>query len=141
LCSSQGTLTELPDYEAFCRKGDSDFTTDRRETQLAAVEEITPDELRSLLQSKSPPLLLDVREPHETEICKIEGALLLPLSQFGNSVDELTQDRGIVIYCHTGLKSKAAARLLIDAGFRHAKFLKGGIDAWAFAVDPSMPRY
>lgn len=87
------------------------------------------------------PLLLDVREPWETAICRIEGAELAPLSHFGEYLARIGQERPIVCICHHGVRSAYVANVLEQNGWRDVHNLTGGIDAWAREVDPSMPSY
>ena len=88
-------------------------------------------------------LLLDVREPVEYEIARIEGAKLIPLTELPQRIDELEEYRHgtIVIYCHHGIRSLKAVDYLQSRGFSSLKNLKGGIDAWSSSVDSSIPRY
>ena len=85
--------------------------------------------------------MLDVREPVEYEICHLEGATLVPLSKLPEYVNQLSQTEDIVVYCHTGMRSAMAVKLLRDLGFTRVRNLAGGIDAWAARIDPKMPRY
>ena len=87
--------------------------------------------------------LLDVREPWEFELCRIEGSRLLPLGQLPARLGELGLDRSapVVAICHHGIRSRHACRLLEHAGFSDVINLSGGVGAWAEQVDPAMPRY
>jgi adenylyltransferase/sulfurtransferase len=89
------------------------------------------------------PRLVDCREEDEWQICKIEGAELVPLSQFGELVSQRFSDTAepIVVYCHHGMRSQRAALWLRQHGFIHAQSMHGGIDAWADLVEPEMTRY
>lgn len=91
--------------------------------------------------STQPPVLLDVRQPAECEICKIEGSILIPLDELRYRLDELDRNREIVVICHHGLRSMRAGTLLEAAGFKHVLNLTGGIDAWATLVDPNITKY
>jgi rhodanese-related sulfurtransferase len=86
------------------------------------------------------PLVLDVREPWEWEIARIEGSKLLPLGQLAERLAELEANAEIVTVCHKGKRSLTAQQLLQGAGFK-ALSLAGGIDAWAAEVDSGMARY
>ncbi len=138
-CGPNRTITKLIDYEAFCglRRGE--------EAQAAAgagdALEISAEELKALLEKNPRLKLVDVREPHEYEICRIEGAKLIPTSQFVQRVGELDSADEMVFYCHKGLRSRNAVELLKSAGFRKVRTLIGGVDAWAEKIDSSMPRY
>jgi adenylyltransferase/sulfurtransferase len=131
-CGDSPTITELIDYEAFCG--------------LAPLEgpielETTVAELARRQAAGETPLLLDVREPWEHGIARLEGALLIPLGQLAARVGELPPRAEIIVYCHHGHRSLAAAKFLRAAGFATATSLAGGIGAWAEQVEPGMPRY
>jgi adenylyltransferase/sulfurtransferase len=85
--------------------------------------------------------LIDVREPHESEIARIPGAKLIPLGMLPARVAELDSSREIVLHCHHGQRSMRALEYLHGTGFRKLKNLRGGIDAWSREVDPAVPRY
>lgn len=85
--------------------------------------------------------LIDVREPHELEISRIPGAQNIPLGDFASRMSELDSSEEIVLFCKSGTRSARALELLLSAGFRRVKHLKGGINAWAREVDPSLPVY
>jgi len=89
----------------------------------------------------NPPFLLDVREPHEWQICKIPGARLIPLGRLPASLNELDTADDIVAYCRSGARSARAVEVLRNAGFKKVRNLEGGILAWADKVDPTMPKY
>jgi rhodanese-related sulfurtransferase len=86
-------------------------------------------------------VILDVREPHEYEICHIDGSILIPLGELPSRVNELDTADEIVVHCHHGIRSLRATRFLRDMGFKKVRSLRGGIDAWAEEYDPDMPRY
>jgi rhodanese-related sulfurtransferase len=106
-------------------------------------ESITAGELAELLKSEKPPRLLDVREPEEFAICSLPGAVLMPLGQVPDQVEELEawRDEPTVVYCHHGMRSQHAIEFLRHVGFTKLANLTGGIDAWAREVDPNMPKY
>jgi rhodanese-related sulfurtransferase len=87
------------------------------------------------------PLLVDVREPWEFDVCHIEGSLLIPLGQLPAHVEGLPQDRPLVIVCHHGNRSHHAAGWLQRVGFTEVHNLRGGVAAWAGEVDRDMPVY
>jgi len=106
------------------------------------VQNITPAELRAVLeQAGEPPLLLDVREPWEFETCSIEGSLLIPMRQISSACDDLDPEREIVVICHHGIRSRQVASYLETVGFTRMINLLGGVAAWARDVDPEMPTY
>lgn len=106
-----------------------------------SMQDISPTDLKARLDSGEKPLLLDVRQPVEVEVASIDGALCIPMNEVPWRMDELDQDREIVVFCHHGGRSAQVAQLLAMRGFKHVKNLNGGIDAWAVAADRSVPRY
>jgi sulfur-carrier protein adenylyltransferase/sulfurtransferase len=134
ICGEHPTVTELIDYEAFCG-----ITP---EENLGKEWEITPRELATKLRSDGQELMiLDVREPHEWEIVHFPDAKLIPRGDLPERIHELDTADEIVVHCKTGVRSAQALSFLRQAGFRKVKNLRGGIDAWARDIDPSMPRY
>ena len=87
------------------------------------------------------PVILDVREPHEYDICRLPGSILIPLGQLGQRLDELNSDDEIVVHCKLGGRSAKAVEQMEKAGFTNVKNLVGGIDRWSQEVDSSVPRY
>jgi len=99
-------------------------------------------ELKSWLEAKPGPVsLLDVREPWEFEVCRIDGSRLIPLSQLPARLGELDPGRTTVVICHHGVRSLRAAAYLEHCGFADVVNLSGGIDAWARTVDQGMAVY
>ncbi|MEV6231762.1 adenylyltransferase/sulfurtransferase MoeZ [Saccharopolyspora shandongensis] len=130
-------ITELIDYEAFCGVLSGD-------AQQAAVNStITPRELKDMFDRGEKFELIDVREPHEYEIVKIEGSKLIPKDRIlsGEALSELPQDRKIVLHCKSGGRSAEALAALHKAGFSDAVHVGGGVLGWANQVDPSLPTY
>jgi rhodanese-related sulfurtransferase len=107
------------------------------------VQNIGPAELARWLAdpARQRPTLLDVREPWEFEICRIEGSLLVPLREVPMRAAELDPDAETVVICHHGGRSLQAALYLARRGFARVWNLAGGVDAWARTVDPAMRRY
>ncbi|MEO0454539.1 MAG: rhodanese-like domain-containing protein [Verrucomicrobiota bacterium] len=106
------------------------------------VTPITPLTLKEKLTSSSRPLLLDVREQDEWDICHIEGASLVPLGTVPDQISQiLPHDQPVVVYCHHGVRSLHAAEWMVANGFEKVMNLEGGIDAWAAEVEPAMARY
>ncbi len=103
--------------------------------------EISVHDLKRRLDEGAAGTVVDVREPWETDICKIEGAALMPLSAFAEHVKSLSPGNPILIYCHHGGRSLQAAMWLRRNGFAEAASVRGGIEAWALAIDPETPRY
>jgi len=131
VCGPKPRITKLIDYEEFCGI--------RRD--VAGIPETDPRALKVAMDSGRAPLLLDVREPHEYQLCHIEGAKLIPLGQLSSRLSELDKRGDIVVYCHSGERSAYATRLLKGSGFANVRNLKGGIKAWAQQVDATLPVY
>ena len=106
-----------------------------------AVESISPSDLRQRLEAGEDLVLLDVRERDELAICRIEGALWIPMGEISRRQGELDPERTTVCICHHGVRSARVAGALAQLGFARALNLSGGIDRWAEEVDPAMPRY
>ena len=106
-------------------------------------QEIEPAAAAAWLRSESPPRLIDCREPDEYAIGHIAGAELVPLSQWRDLAPRRLADPGqpVLIYCHHGIRSMHAARLLEAHGHTDARSLAGGIERWSVEIDPSVPRY
>ena len=104
------------------------------------MREITPTELRELLASDAPPLLVDIREPFEAGIAQIDGSLFIPMGSLPQRLQEIPKDRPVALYCHSGMRSAYAAEWLSRQGY-DALSLAGGIDRWAIEVEPAMRRY
>jgi rhodanese-related sulfurtransferase len=107
---------------------------------MAEVLEITPKQLDAMLRGDDPPVVVDVREPWEAEICRIEGSQLIPMSSLPQRLQEIPEGRTIAVVCHAGQRSYHAAAWLLGQG-REAVSVAGGIDKWAVEVEPSMKRY
>lgn len=144
ICGDEPTQTGLIDYEDFCgmRSGDAPGAT---ETAMVTdeISEIDPSELAERLATAEPPFLLDVREPYEWQIANLEpgGAVLIPLGELEDRLDEIPTDREVVVYCRSGQRSATAVRTLMASGFSRAHNLRGGVLAWADDVDPSLTKY
>ena len=138
-CPACGTreIHELIDYDAFCG------VTAHPPTPVGAnmVPEITPRELASRMARGDDILLVDVREPGEWAIARIEGARLVPLGTLQETAPGLDSSREIVVHCHHGVRSAAAVRFLRAHGFERVVNLAGGIARWSSDVDASVPQY
>jgi adenylyltransferase/sulfurtransferase len=137
VCGDHPTVRQLIDYEQFCGIPQQQ----EEAVSLGGVPEITPTELKAKLDAGESIFVLDVREPHEYDICRIDGTTLIPLGQLPSRVNELNTADDIVIHCKSGIRSAKATDFLMKAGFRKVKNLKGGILAWSDQVDPSVPKY
>ncbi len=102
---------------------------------------ITVQELKGRLDKGDKVFLLDVREPHEFSMAKIEGSTLIPLGTLPQSLNQLDPADEIVALCHKGMRSADAVGFLLQQGFSNVKNLIGGIDAWSVEIDHSVPRY
>lgn len=103
--------------------------------------QILPMELKQRLDQGEKVILVDVREPGEYQICRIEGAKLIPLGALPSHVQSLPDDEEVICYCHHGIRSLDAAVWLRQQGIEHAKSLAGGIERWSLEIDPNIPRY
>jgi len=137
VCSPEPEITELIDYEEFCGMP----MHDHDEGSAGAAWDITVQQLSEQLRHPNPPRLIDVREPHELMISALPGAELIPLGQLAGKLSELDSAREMVLFCKSGSRSARALELLVGAGFRKVRNLKGGINAWAKEIDPSIPIY
>jgi adenylyltransferase/sulfurtransferase len=137
VCGEHPTVTELIDYEAFCG------AVSEEAQQAAAGSTITAAELKELVDSDKPIFLVDVREPAEWEIVRIPGATLIPKDEIlrGDALASLPQDRQIVMYCKTGVRSAETLAAVKNAGFADAVHVQGGVTAWVNQIDPSLPVY
>lgn len=105
------------------------------------IPQLQPAELKALLDSGQPVLLLDVRQPEEHAFCALPDSTLIPLGELMGRVEEVQPEgKTVVVYCHHGVRSLTGAMILQQAGIRAAS-LAGGIDRWSVAVDPAVPRY
>ncbi len=135
VCGEHPTVTKLIDYVQFCGiRGEEAPST------VTNIPEITPRDLKSRLDKGDDLYILDVREPHEYDICNLNGHLI-PLGELPSRVNELDSSREIVAHCRSGKRSADAVDFLQKAGFRKIWNLKGGILAWSDDVDPSVPKY
>jgi sulfur-carrier protein adenylyltransferase/sulfurtransferase len=130
VCGKNPSITEPIDYEQFCGNVAS----------TAAVPSISVRELKRRMDAQEKFLLIDVREPFEYEIAKIDGAKLIPFGEISDRANEI-ENGEIVVHCHSGVRSAQAVELLRKAGLTNVYNLEGGIDAWSEEIDPSVPRY
>lgn len=134
VCGANPTVRELIDYNQFCG------IRGQEAPAKMAVPEIQVGELKRRLDRGDNIFVLDVREPHEYQICNI-GGHLLPLNDLPARVNELDPKREIVVHCKMGGRSAKAVEFLQQAGFKNVSSLAGGIIAWSDKVDPSVPKY
>lgn len=105
------------------------------------MEEIDPKKLAERMAEGRAPLLLDVREPWEHDVARIEDAVLIPMAEMPSRLNDFDPHEEVVVLCHHGIRSAQIASLLASAGVKHVSNLAGGIDAWSREVDSSVPRY
>ena len=134
VCGEHPTITKLIDYDQFCGIGREDKATS------ATMPDMTPEELKRRLDAGDDLFVLDVREPHEYQICNL-GGHLVPLNDLPKRVGEIDPNREIVVHCKMGGRSAKAVDFLRQAGFSRVHNLAGGINAWAERVDRKMPKY
>jgi len=138
ICGEKPEISGLVDYNGFCGTP----PVGEARVQSAAGVEIEPRDLAARLAAGEDLLLLDVRDPVEALISKIPGGLQIPYETLAESLEKLGRnDREIVVYCRTGVRSAWAQRVLENAGFHRVRNLRGGINAWAREVDPTLPQY
>ncbi|HVQ96838.1 MAG TPA: adenylyltransferase/sulfurtransferase MoeZ [Mycobacteriales bacterium] len=137
VCGPNPSVTELIDYEEFCG------SVSNEAQEAATGSTITAPELRDMLDAGKDLFLVDVREPAEYEIVKIPGSILIPNREIltGEALSRLPQDKPVVLYCRTGVRSAEALAAVKAAGFSDAVHVQGGVTAWAKQVDPSLPTY
>ena len=139
ICGENPTIHELIDYEQFC--GISLGSEEIPEEELDAKWVVTPGELNTQLQNGCKAVLVDVREPHEWDICSIPGSTFIPEGDIIARMNELDTADDIVLICRTGIRSARALKQLRESGFTKLRNLVGGIHGWADNVDPSIPKY
>ena len=132
VCGPNPTVTRLIDYEDFCGLAAAGAGGD-------GMAAITPAELKRRMDARDPIVLLDVREPRETRIFALPGAVEIPLGSLPREAHRLPADAEIVVYCKMGGRSARAVEILVESGFRRVKNLEGGLDRWRRDVDPSVP--
>jgi adenylyltransferase/sulfurtransferase len=133
-CGTHPTITKLIDYNEFCGIRGEEKPVE------TGIPEMQVEELKRRLEAGEDLYVLDVREPHEYQICNI-GGHLIPLGDLPKRVNELDSSREIVAHCRSGVRSAKAVGFLQQAGFKKVHNLAGGILAWADRVDPKMPKY
>ncbi len=134
VCGTHRTITQLIDYDQFCG------IRGQEEPAGNDIPAISVEELKEKLDAKADVFVLDVREPHEYQICNLRG-YLIPVGDIPKRVGELDSSREIVAYCKVGGRSARAVNFLRRAGFARVYNLTGGINAWAERIDPKMPKY
>ena len=140
ICGDHPTIRELIDYEQFCG-GPGTGPVTPPESAESPTMDITPTELKAALDRGDALVIVDVREPHEYQIARIEGSVLIPLGEIPQRHTEIARDVLVVCQCRSGVRSARAAAFLREAGFPRVANLTGGILRWSDEVDPSQPKY
>jgi molybdopterin/thiamine biosynthesis adenylyltransferase/rhodanese-related sulfurtransferase len=139
ICGDNPTITELIDYEQFCGIVPVQESADDLEMEIAV------EQVKQMMDEKHTFKLIDVREPSEYGICKIEGATLIPLGDIEAKdtalLNGLSPDDEIVLHCKAGVRSLKALKALEEMGFRNLKSMRGGINEWSEKIDSSVPLY
>ena len=135
VCGNHPTVTKLIDYEEFCG-----LRGQEQPVANTGVPEISVEELKKRLDAREDLFILDVREPHEYQICNLNG-YLVPLNDLPKRVHELDPSKDMVVHCRSGGRSARAVEFLQKAGYTKARNLAGGILAWADRIDPKVPKY
>jgi adenylyltransferase/sulfurtransferase len=135
VCGDHPTITKLIDYQEFCG------IPNQSHEEKPMEGDIEPTEVKSKIDRGDRFVLIDVREPHEYQICNIPQAKLIPLGDLPKRVNELDSADEIVAHCKSGMRSAKAVDFLKQAGFKKVRNMKGGILAWSDKVDPSVPKY
>jgi len=130
VCGENPTIFAPIDYDQFCGARDD-----------ASVPAISVQELKGKMDARDAFELIDVREPFEFEIARIDGAKLIPLGEILERAEELDREQTLIVHCHSGGRSAQAVRLLKQRGFAKVCNLEGGIDAWSDFIDPTVPKY
>jgi molybdopterin/thiamine biosynthesis adenylyltransferase/rhodanese-related sulfurtransferase len=138
--NSKDSIKTLIDYEDFCGISHQKNKSLTR-NQTIAMKEVTVQELQKLRESGADFQLIDVREPHEYDICHLDGELI-PMSEIPHNVDKISKDKQVIIHCRSGKRSGDMLLWLEkNHGFKNLYNLKGGVLAWAKEIDPTMPTY
>jgi adenylyltransferase/sulfurtransferase len=136
LCGANPSITKLIDYEDFCG------ITPAENKKSMHPDEVTVQEMKRALENTGLNIkVLDVREPREYEIARVNGTALFPLSTLGQRFEELDREQPYYIHCKAGVRSMQALQFLREQGFKHLKSVAGGIEAWSTEIDPAVPKY
>ena len=139
ICGENPTITELIDYEQFCGIPAAEEEADN------AKWEISAEEVKQKLDGPDNFTLVDVREPSEYDICRIDGSTLIPLGKIEDmepkNLTTISKSDQIILHCKAGVRSLKAAKALKQMGFEDVKSMAGGIEAWSERIDPSIPKY
>jgi molybdopterin/thiamine biosynthesis adenylyltransferase/rhodanese-related sulfurtransferase len=137
VCGDHPTIRTPVEYEEYCQPDAPQPLT----IPAGVPFDISPGDLKARLDAGDGVIVLDVREPYELSICRIEGARSIPLGELPHRVHELPRDTDLVVVCHVGPRSASAVTFLRGQGFPRARNLRGGILAWIDEVEPGQPKY
>jgi len=141
ICGDNPTISELIDYQEFCGIPAASEEEDSADSELEVDVQVVKD----MMSNDKPFKLIDVREPSEYDICKIEGATLIPLGQIQEknpaNLNGFGKDEEIVLHCKAGVRSMKALKAMQEMGYTNLKSMRGGIDEWSVKIDSSVPRY
>jgi len=140
VCGANPTVTRLVDYEAFCA-GPAAAASGIVPPMHGHVDEVSVEELKQARDRGDAIVLVDVREPREWAISDLPGSVKIPLGSLPGSLDKLSAEDDIVVYCRSGARSGNAVQFLVQHGFEKVRNLAGGINKWAERIDKSLPRY
>jgi adenylyltransferase/sulfurtransferase len=135
VCGDNPSILELRAYEGYCESSP---------LRLASADpkpDMTVHELKDRMDRQIAPVVIDVREKHEREICSIPGTLHIPSAQLAGRLSEFDRSQEIVVHCRSGGRSGRAVAMMREKGFENARNLKGGVIAWVTEIDPSQPKY
>jgi sulfur-carrier protein adenylyltransferase/sulfurtransferase len=136
ICGEHPSITKLVDYEAFCGAAQP------APSNTMNPDEVTVQEMKRALDDPQLGIkVIDVREPFEYEIARVEGVALFPLSTLAARFAELAPEQSYYVHCHSGVRSLQAVHFLREQGFKDVKSVQGGISAWSEEIDPSVPQY
>lgn len=138
-CGENPTIMALIDYEEFC--GAPAYPHSATPAYSTGLETLSAREIKTRLDRGEPITLLDIRQPHELTLSRLDHVLHIPMSEIARRWQEIPRDQPVVVFCHTGVRSIGLIRQLQAAGFDNLINMTGGIDAWSKEVDPTIPRY
>ncbi|MFQ6673358.1 MAG: molybdopterin-synthase adenylyltransferase MoeB [Fidelibacterota bacterium] len=133
VCGEQPSVTELIDYEGFCSASGT--------AETVHVPEISVRDVKEKLDRGEGVVILDIREPWEREISRIDKAVFIPMNSLPSRLEDLDPSREIVVHCHTGHRSAAVTEFLVKQGFSRVSNMAGGIKAWTQEIDPGLISY
>jgi len=137
ICGTHPEITQLTDPEVFCGVSYNGVNVQDIDQALG----ISPETLKKKVENEHDYVLIDVRNPVELQVSSLEQARNIPMNVLLNRIHEYDHNTELILFCRTGARSLRAARWLLQAGYKNVKYLKGGINAWANQVDPTMLTY